>query len=236
MKRWLGLLFGIVVFFPATRCSAQQVQVQSPLQSLNHSYHESFRTQWSLGGPRWFFNSGNGPVVPFGQPELSGGLQGGMGFQNRRGIIGQLGLSAAQGSQTSFSGSAPSLMVTSGVPGYFFSGQFSPFVIGIRPVVGNWTVVRENTLHTNVNPQPAPPPVEDDQAVVRERRQKEQTKLRNAHQIHQYLLRAERARDQGNLRLARINYQKALRRAAPEQKAEIQQNLRDLVSTNNEDH
>lgn len=113
-----------------------QVTITTPMHSVGHSFFERIGTQWSLQGPGFFVRFGGGPAVPpFGRFQPGAGLQGGVGFQGGP-WRGQLHFFAGQGARTSFTTVAPSMTVTQGMPGTMFAGTWSPFVMGVVPVVG----------------------------------------------------------------------------------------------------
>ncbi len=129
----------VVVWAVAGVCWGQappQVTITTPMHSLGHSYFERVGTQWSLRGPGFFARFGAAPAVPpFGRFQPGAGIQGGVGFQGGP-WQGQLHFFAGQGARTSFTTVAPSMTVTQGMPGTMFAGTWSPFVVGVVPVVG----------------------------------------------------------------------------------------------------
>lgn len=85
------------------------------------------------------FTQGSASVVPgFGGFDPNSGANFGFGARSGGGGF-NLGISAAQGSSTSSSTTAGSVVVSNGVPGQFFSGQIRPFVTSVVPVVGGYS-------------------------------------------------------------------------------------------------
>ncbi len=186
-RRWiteLGL-WGALVVLAGSTAAAQQVTVTTPMQRLNSGFQEQMGIRWSASGPNWSFRSGGLASVPFGQS-----------------------------SDRSIVGVAPSLTVTPGVPGHFFSGQLSPFVTGVRPVVGNSPV---------------------DVAANLQRQQQLSAMWAAAAEAHdqklrQFLLRGQRAEEAGDLKMARANYRRAIAWAAPPLRLQIQQHLQAMLA------
>ena len=134
-------LCGLVAAWAVVASGAQaqvppQVTVTTPMHAVGTSYFEQIGTQWSLRGPGFFARFGGGPAVPpFGRFQPGAGLHGGLGFRGGP-WQGNLHFFAGQGARTSFTTVAPSLTVTQGMPGTMFAGTWSPFVMGVVPVVG----------------------------------------------------------------------------------------------------
>ena len=138
MRRTLcGLLAAWAIMVAGAQAQVPpQVTVTTPMHAVGHSYFEQMGTQWSLRGPGFFARFGGGPTVPpFGRFQPGAGLHGGLGFRGGP-WQGNLHFFAGQGSRTSFTTVAPSLTVTQGMPGTMFAGTWSPFVMGVVPVVG----------------------------------------------------------------------------------------------------
>lgn len=133
----------------------QQIGVTTPFVGVNDSYFE--RTGVSFGGrfgsPNGagsrsfgFFGFNQGPgfnqgsaasaIPPFGGYDPNSGARFGFSRFNPNGSGFSLNFDLAKGSSRSIVSSAPSLMVQNGFGGSITSGQFSPFVTGLIPVVG----------------------------------------------------------------------------------------------------
>ncbi|GEM_PF-1590548 len=211
------LLVGIAT---APAMAQQQVTVTTPMQRIQASYYEQSGVNWSLGGPNWFANSGGGPLAPpFGRADPNSGLRGGVGFHLGGGASGRIGFGFAQGSHRSIVGAAPSLTVTEGQPGHFFSGQVSPFVTGLRPVVGNYPTIVDPVAAAARQQQHA-----QLSAIV-----EGQAQMQNDH-LRRYLKRAEIAESEGNLKMARANYRLAMPLAPPPLRLRIQQQVQAMVA------
>ncbi|QEG39752.1 hypothetical protein [Roseimaritima ulvae] len=179
-------LCGVFVVLTASPAAAQQqVTVTAPLQRLNSGFSEQTGFRWSASGPNWSFRSGNLATVPFGQS-----------------------------SDRSMVGVAPSLTVTPGMPGHFFSGQVSPFVTGVRPVVGQSPAIAAAQLQQR----------QQWAASVEANAQRQTEKLR------QCLQRGMRAEQEGDIKTARANYRRAMSWAAPPLRLQIQQHLQKMLA------
>ena len=91
-----------------------------------------------------------------------------------------------------------SLTVTDGVPGSFQSTVTRPFVTVFTPIVGGYPEM----------PNHAQRIAQQDQQQLSQVRQSEQN-LKNK-SLQKYLRRAERAEKEGNKRMARANYRRAI--------------------------
>lgn len=186
--RWMtGICaWGTLLILVANPAAAQQqVTITAPMQRLNSGFSEQSGFRWSASGPNWSFRSGGLASVPFGQS-----------------------------SDRSIVGVAPSLTVTPGMPGHFFSGQVSPFVTGVRPVVGDSPV---------------------DVAAGLQRQQQLSAMFEANAKLHdeklrQFLRRAERAEEEGDLKMARANYRRAISWAAPPLRLLIQQRIQAMLA------
>ncbi len=140
--------------------SAQMINVGSGLQGLSNSSFSRIGTSFgfSLGGATpgrgvvglrpdgsftpdgsIQFTQGSGSVVPaFGGYDPNSGAHIGFGSYRSNGTGFSLNLFAQQGSSTTFGSTSSNVTVPNGVPGQIFSGQMTPFVTGIIPVVGGY--------------------------------------------------------------------------------------------------
>lgn len=134
MKRLAAIALGLGALLSSAMppiASAQQVNVETPFNSVGHSYYEQIGVRWGLRGNGWFFNFG-GPVnPPFGGFDPNAGANFGFGGPN-----GFLNITAGQGSTTNFSSASPSVTVMNGHTGFFSDTVQRPFVTGLVPVVG----------------------------------------------------------------------------------------------------
>lgn len=127
----------------------QGIGITTPFTSAGDSYFESTGISWGFGipahgrvaglnpngqlTPQIGFSWGGGNIVPpFGGYNPNSAAQ-----LNLQGPNFRFGLSMAKGSSRTLTSQAPSLMVQNGFGGSIFSGQVSPFVTGLIPVVGS---------------------------------------------------------------------------------------------------
>ncbi|MGE0605690.1 MAG: hypothetical protein AB7O62_01095 [Pirellulales bacterium] len=136
VKCWLGGLLAAVLLCPAAGYSQQQVHVAQPFNNVSDSFFESFGFSGALSGPNWFANWGGAAAPPFGNFNPQAGASGGFGIQGR-GFNGAFGFNAAQGFSRSAISQTPGLTLMNGGSGFIGDQQFSPFVLGVVPVVGN---------------------------------------------------------------------------------------------------
>jgi hypothetical protein len=148
-----SLLWVSFVFFPAPLFS-QNINVSTPLQSVNDSYYENFGVNFGFsirGGrgngsrvvglspsgqltPNLAFSQNLAGSVPFGGAAGNGGGQLNIGSRGSGGGF-SLGLNMAQGNSRSSVTTVPSLTVQNGFGGSIASGEFRPFATGFVPVV-----------------------------------------------------------------------------------------------------
>ena len=211
----LLILIGHLVAMSVT-ASAQMIQTQTPMQNLSSSYFEQMGVQTSLRGPNFFFSSGQGASVPFGNPDPNSGMRGGTSFRSG-GLSGNLRFNFAQGSSSSISSTTPSLTTMNGYPGSFSSQVIRPFVTGFTPIVGDYPTLTDAHSMARV--------VEQQQAS---QLRQQQYKAAGAKQQ----LAAERfrrgviAEESGDLKKARANYRLALGTAQGSLRAEVVQRMR----------
>ncbi|MGV3486549.1 MAG: hypothetical protein ACO1RT_19180 [Planctomycetaceae bacterium] len=124
-----------------------------------------------------------------------------------------------QGSSRTISSATPSLTTMNGYPGSFFSGQVRPFVTGITPVVGSYPMPDQSLGVLAAADQRAK------LSAIAEANAKRQND-----RLQGYLLRAERAEAEGNLKMARANYRWAAELADPTLRTLIQTVLRERFS------
>ncbi|MCU0979326.1 MAG: hypothetical protein MUF25_09190 [Pirellulaceae bacterium] len=128
--------------WPDTGSYAQQVQLTSPLQTINDSFYENFGfggINMGRSGPRggWYLNTGPATSTPppFGGYDPAADARFGMQFGGPFGL--GFNLVAGQGSTRSNTVTAPTIVIPNGGTGSIFSGSVRPFVTGVIPVVGN---------------------------------------------------------------------------------------------------
>ena len=132
----LGLFAFVCLSTACGSANAQQnVNIQTPYQTMNDSFYEYIGTSWGFAqsgrnGGFFFNNGGFGPPPPFGGYDGSGSTFGfgGKGFR--------FNMIAAQGSSRSYTATAPSVTMIPGTYGSVQQMGFRPFVTGIVPIVG----------------------------------------------------------------------------------------------------
>jgi len=140
----------------------QMIDVGTPMNGFGSSWYERHGVgfgfslpggQW--GGSRVIGLLPNGQFTPHGQLQFNQGSFGGTlppfgGYDpNAAGRLGfgvagsgggfHLGFEFGKGSSRTITSSVPSLLVQNGSGGFIGSGQWTPFVTGWIPVVGNYT-------------------------------------------------------------------------------------------------
>lgn len=160
----LCLLFAIgCSSLPLSSAFGQMIDVGTPLAGFGNSWFERQGVGFGFslpgghgGGSRVVGLLPNGQFTPNGQlifnqgsfgaarpwfggydPNAAGRLGFGVGGQ---GGGFRLGFEFAKGSSRTITSTAPSLMVQNGSGGFIGSGQWTPFVTGWVPVVGNYSV------------------------------------------------------------------------------------------------
>jgi len=153
-----GAIVILLVFcsFPLPQSAdAQQINVTVPYTNVSDSYYERMGVNFGArfgsapangSGSFGFFNFGQGPgfsqgsfgptIPPFGGYDPSSSARFGFGQLNPNGSGYSLNFEMGKGSTRSVSSSAPSLTVQNGYGGSLFSGQLSPFVTSVVPVLG----------------------------------------------------------------------------------------------------
>ena len=139
---WMGIVVISASTWIAGGASAQQVTVTTPMQSVSDRFYESTNVGWSFGvrsGPKvkvfGRFGSPAAAAPPFGGFDPNAGLRSGFAVRNKD-FGARFGFNFAQGSQRSFTTTAPTITLTNGVPGFLFNGRQVPFVTGVVPVLG----------------------------------------------------------------------------------------------------
>jgi hypothetical protein len=131
---WAALAAFLLVA-PTVHAQQQQVNLNSPLNNVGHSFYENIGTSWGLRGPGWFFNFGGAPPPAFGGFDPNGGANFGAGFRAGN-ASGFFNLNVGQGANSTLVSQTPSITIPNGGNGFFIDGTFRPFVTSITPVVG----------------------------------------------------------------------------------------------------
>lgn len=133
------------------------------------------------------------------------------------GLSGGLGLNLGQTSSRSITSTSASVTTMDGFPGFISNTVTRPFVTGVVPIVGDY-------------PQPI-----DHQSIFAERNQqawdrarRSQTTLRNQ-SLDKYLRRAYRAQQQGDKKMARANYRRAIRLANEPLRTELVMRMNEML-------
>ena len=216
--RSLFCLFAFVVSSSAVAFAQPMIHQQVPFQNLGSSFYEQNGVTWNLQGPNGFHaNFGGGAVAPFGNPDPNSGLNTGIAFR-RGGWSGNLGLNLAQGSTRTNVSTTPSLTTMDGVPGSISDQTMRPFVTSITPVVGNrWLM-------------PTQPPRNEGQDMLNSYQKAQQAQLQQRMQANYDAKqkkaladfnRGQRAEAEGNLKMARANYRRALQSASGPLRIEV---------------
>ncbi|QDT11492.1 hypothetical protein [Planctomycetes bacterium K23_9] len=200
---------------------AQPMITQSvPFQNLGSSFNEQNGVNWNLQGPGFFANfGGNNAAVPFGNPDPNAGLRTGAAFRSG-GVSGNIGFNFSQGSNRSNVTTVPSLTTMNGVPGSIVDQTMRPFVTGITPVVGGHVLL----------PTPVPGPDPFLQSYQAAQNADVQRRLqgnveRTQKKALEYFNRGQRAEEEGNLKMARANYRRALASAQGQLRYAVQQKM-----------
>ena len=202
----------------STTSHAQLITSGVPFQSIGSGYSESNSINWSVGGPNWFANINNQVFPPFGPSLINTGSSGGFGIGGN-GFSGGLNFNFAQGSNRSNISTTPSITTMSGYPGSFFSGEIRPFVTGITPIVSAYPNTQNPLAELAVADQ------QEKLSAIAERNVNHQSE-----KLRSYLRRAERAESEGDMKMARANYRRALPLADSQTQAMIQDILRNRFS------
>ncbi len=206
------------------RANAQLIQQTIPNQNIGSSFFENNGVQWNVNGPGFFANFGGGnAIAPFGNPDPNAGLRTGVGIAGG-GFSGGIGLNLAQGSSRSNVSTSASLTTTDGMPGYISSQTVRPFVTGIVPVVGG------QAFTSSMPPLPPSPTAafgEYQRSQVADMQRRSAAHQESVQKKAQHAFeRGQRAEEEGNLRMARANYQNALRTAQGSLRVEILMRMR----------
>lgn len=132
------VLFAAVVCAASDAAFCQQANIGVPFGQANNSFFEQSGVGFGLRGPGFFFQqNGFGQAVPpFGGFAPNAGAN--LGFAVNNGPNQAFfNFAFGQGARSSFTSSTPSVTIGNGGFGSFSAGEWTPFVIGAIPVVGD---------------------------------------------------------------------------------------------------
>lgn len=167
----------------------------------------------------FLFASGADTATAQLAPEFGGvpsGVSTGVGFRGG-GISGSLGLSLGQSSSRSITSTSASVTTLDGVPGFISDTVTRPFVTGFIPIVGDY-------------PQPL-----DHQAIFAKQQQQAWNRARRSNEnirnrsLEKYLRRAYRAAEEGNKRMSRANYRRAIGIADEPFRSELKLQMKEML-------
>jgi hypothetical protein len=157
-------------------------------------------------------------------PEFGGvpsGVSTGIGFRGvgfrGGGFSGSLGLSLGQSSSRSITSTSASVTTLDGVPGFISDTVTRPFVTGFIPIVGDY-------------PQPL-----DHQAIFAQQQQQAWNRARRSQEnirnrsLEKYLRRAYRAAEEGNKRMSRANFRRAIGIADEPFRSELKLQMKEML-------
>lgn len=130
---WLGLLLPALAW-------GQQVTVETPLNAVGDRFFESMGSSWGVRQGGFSFQFGGGAIPPFGGYSPGAGVHFG-GARGGGGLSGSFNGWMAQGASRNLVSQAPSLTLMPGYPGWTLDASYSPFVMGVIPVVGGAPVI-----------------------------------------------------------------------------------------------
>ena len=136
LATWSAMLLAChaVASLPA---AAQQATVGTPVQTMRDGFYEQSNIHWGLNWPGGFFRFGPTPTAPpFGGYDPNAGGRFGFGFGGS-GLNGFFLGEFSQGSRRSFVGQTPMVTMINGVPASIVDQAWTPFVMGVVPVVGD---------------------------------------------------------------------------------------------------
>ncbi len=135
------------------------------------------------------------------------------------GFAENLGFNFSQSSSRSNVSAAQSGTALNGAPSSFFSGEIRPFVTGITPIVGGYPNLTS----------PLAEMAAADQRTKLSGIAERNAKYKND-KLRSYLVRAERAESEGDMKMARANYRLALGYAAEPLRSKIQAVMQERFS------
>ncbi|MGB7344135.1 MAG: hypothetical protein WBD20_07970 [Pirellulaceae bacterium] len=205
----------------STACAQPMITQSVPFQNLGTSFNEQNGVHWNLNGPNFFANfGGNQAAVPFGNPDPNSGLRTGAAFRNGP-FSGNIGFNFSQGSDRSNVTTVPSLTTMNGVPGSIVDQTMRPFVTSVTPVVGGGFLMPPQV------PQPSPVLQAYQAAQNADLQQRRQANYdRTQEKALESFNRGQRAEEEGNLKMARANYRRAMMTAEGQLRMMIMQRMR----------
>ena len=245
-----GIGAALLMLSGSTLAQAQYSQIETPFNSIGHSFYENIGVSWGLQGNGWFARFGGaGATPPFGGFDPASGGQIGGAFRGG-GVSGFLNFTAGQGSDTFIGGRSASVVVPNGGMGFISDTIQRPFVLGIVPVVGAEPVspvkqalsrlkegdtgrgepskrTAANPQSSNRNPQTSAAD-RGDLSVAEIRALQAAEDAEQAAAIEPLIARAQECEAEGKPGLARIYYRQASRNASGSRKAEINAKIRSL--------
>lgn len=191
-----------------------------PFQTLGSSFFEQNGIFWNITGPNGFHaNFGGNTVAPFGNPDPNGGLNVGAGF-NRGGFSGNFGLNLNQGSSRTNVSQTPSITTLNGVPGSIIDRTSRPFVTSISPVLGGRPAVIWPNQPTRLSASSALQGYQQAQQADLQQRYQANYDAKQKKALADFN-RGQRAEAEGNLKMARANYRRALQTATGQLRIEV---------------
>lgn len=141
-------ILSLLLICAASTAAAQQAVVGTPFNSVNDSFFERIGVGFNFSIP-----NGNNPPIVFRQGGAAGAIPAFGGFDPNAGanlgfgirgggFNANFNISAAQGSNRTFSSVTPSVTIPNGGTGFISNGSQRPFVTGLIPVVGGYNVPR----------------------------------------------------------------------------------------------
>jgi hypothetical protein len=221
----------------------QNIGITTPFTSAAGGYFESTGISWGFGlpgrggpvfglgpggqvTPQIGFSWGGGNVIPpFGGYNPNAGAQ-----LSATGNNFSFALNMAKGSTRTLTSQAPSMIVQNGSGGSFFSGQVSPFVIGMVPIVGDQPLdnavtraVQSGQLDLTYRPEESATPdradyyylskstaTQGDQSVTAIKAQRARERVQRAQRFDELLADARQQLELGRRTEAREKLRKAL--------------------------
>ncbi len=151
------LIIGFIFSMLPEPGMSQQIGIQTPFTSASDSFFERFGVNFgfqfpggqgsgsrivgyngfSAGGPVRFSQGGFGSAIPqFGGYDPNASARTGFGYLTPGGGGYSLGFEFGQGNTRSLTNTTPSIVVPNGFGGTISDGAFRPFVTGVIPVAG----------------------------------------------------------------------------------------------------
>ena len=251
-SRLWGVIAGLVCLGAGDIASAQYSFIETPFNSVSHSFYENIGTAWGIQGRGWFFNFGGpgpGNPAPFGGFDPNAQANFGTGFRGN-GFSGNFRMTAGQGSDSTLTSSTPGVMVPNGGMGFFSDTQQRPFVLGVIPVVGEpvspvrWRLERmaeqgsspgaggsdaDRSSETSGGGSSSTSSASRGElSVVAIKAQQAAEESAKAAEVAELLAKAQEFEAAGKTASAKIHYRRAALRATGKQQQEIAAKIREL--------